>query len=244
MEFSCPFRPMSNITSDSHSIGLANSQIISSGFTSNTPPSSEIFQTGQSVRNVPTHTTNHAIKQWFAVRATQGRAKSVFDKLQALAIEGVKPYLPVKKEKKVILSKFDRPQQVIEDIPLIPSLLFVNCTQPKFKELLNLYIPGFTPYYDHCHADSFGINSYLTIPDRQFESFTTIIESGWQDTIINQKDAPDFLIGDKVRVIGGPFEGVEGIVMKYKHQQRVFVELNGIGRFGTGYIHKGYLQKI
>ncbi|MBR4326876.1 MAG: KOW motif-containing protein, partial [Bacteroidales bacterium] len=50
--------------------------------------------------------------------------------------------------------------------------------------------------------------------------------------------------GDRVVVIGGPFAGVEGIVMKYKHQKRVFVELQGVGRYATAYVPGAWIRRI
>jgi transcription antitermination factor NusG len=52
------------------------------------------------------------------------------------------------------------------------------------------------------------------------------------------------LVGDQVVVIGGPFAGVEGIVMKYKHQKRVFVELQGVGRYATAYVPGAWIRRV
>ncbi|MBR4326753.1 MAG: KOW motif-containing protein, partial [Bacteroidales bacterium] len=54
----------------------------------------------------------------------------------------------------------------------------------------------------------------------------------------------DFVTGDSVIVIGGPFAGVEGVVMKYKHQKRVFVELQGVGRYATAYVPGAWIRRI
>ena len=37
--------------------------------------------------------------------------------------------------------------------------------------------------------------------------------------------------------------GVEGIVMKHKHQKRVFVQLQGVGIFATAYIPSAFLKR-
>jgi transcription antitermination factor NusG len=74
------------------------------------------------------------------------------------------------------------------------------------------------------------------------ESFKIIVESRNKDIIVNQAEIPQFIEGDKVVVTDGPFAGVEGVVMKYKHQKRVFVELKGVGRYATAYVPGAFLK--
>lgn len=181
---------------------------------------------------------------WYVVRATHGRAAAVYEYLVQLGVAEAEPYLPSELTKKYDNSDMNNPHEMVSSVPLINTLLFVRCNNETFRQLLKLNIPGFTPYYDHFHTNIFGRNDYLTVPDIQFANFRTIIESGQEDIIIDQNDAPTFLKGDKVVVTGGPYEGLTGIVMKYKHQKRVFVELDNVGMFGTGYIYKGFLKKI
>ena len=76
------------------------------------------------------------------------------------------------------------------------------------------------------------------------QSFKIIVESGNENIIVNQAIVPNFLVGDSVVVIGGPFAGVEGIVMKYKHQKRVFVELQGVGRYATAYVPGAWIRRV
>ena len=76
------------------------------------------------------------------------------------------------------------------------------------------------------------------------ESFRIIVESQNQDIIVKQSDVPRLIEGDLVVVTGGPFTGVEGIVMKHKHQKRVFVQLHGIGTYATAYVPAAWLKKM
>jgi Transcription antiterminator len=84
----------------------------------------------------------------------------------------------------------------------------------------------------------------LTVPDRQMESFKIIVESRNKDIIVNQAEIPQFIEGDRVIVTDGPFAGVEGVVMKYKHQKRVFVGLKGGGSYATAYVPGAFLKLI
>ncbi len=126
------------------------------------------------------------------------------------------------------------------------SLLFLRSTLNDFKQLLQYQaiLPGLTPYYNHFYTNEFGKNEFLVVPDTQMDSFKIIVESGNSNVIVNQDDIPTFITGDRVVVIGGPFAGVEGIVMKYKHQKRVFVELQGVGRYATAYVPGAWIRRV
>lgn len=188
------------------------------------------------------------IPHWYAIRATQKRAQKVYDKLMALNDDSLNLYLPMLKQVVYSNEDFDNPTKTLVDVPVDPNLLFVKCT--KDRMLYYLYdecrpqISGFTPYYNHCVINSFGRNDLLVVPDVQLESFRIIVESGNENIIINESLNPELLSGDTVVVTGGPFAGVQGVVVKYKHQKRVMVQLDGIGMYGTSYVPKDWLRKV
>lgn len=200
------------------------------------------IQKGKSVE----YTLFPNIKYWFPIRATHHRAQKVYDKIIELHNDCLEPYLPIVRHIEYTNEDFKNPTQYIEDKPLDSGLLFLRSTVNDFRALLQYQsrFPGLTPYYNHFVTNIFGKNDFLTVPDRQMESFKIIVESGNENIIVNQNEMPPLITGDKVIVIGGPFAGVEGIVMKYKHQKRVFVELQGVGRFATAYVPKNWLRKI
>ena len=50
--------------------------------------------------------------------------------------------------------------------------------------------------------------------------------------------------GDYVRIIDGPFKGIEGRVTKITGQKRVIVELPGLCSVATAYIPKVFLLQL
>ena len=50
--------------------------------------------------------------------------------------------------------------------------------------------------------------------------------------------------GEMVRVIEGPFKGIEGKVARISGQQRVVISLSNIGLISTAYIPTAFLQKL
>ena len=185
-------------------------------------------------------------KYWFPIRATHHRAQKIYDKLVAINDGSFEPYLPTLRHIEYTNENFNNPTQYIADKPLDAGLLFLRSTLNDFRALLQFrtILAGMTPYYNHFSRNSYGTNDFLTIPERQMDSFRIIVESGNENIIVDQNEVPDFLVGDQVVVIGGPFAGVEGIVMKYKHQKRVFVELQGVGRYATAYVPGAWIRRV
>lgn len=200
----------------------------------------QICEKGQSVENA---------QYWFVIRATQGRAQKVYEKLYELFSKdenyaGCELYLPMVAIRQVDDSDIDNPIVTIVKRPLDTNLLFVNCLYEQYRELVKLPVAGLTPYYDHTRTTNYGSNPFLVVSNSQFNSFRTIIDSEVAGIITEQSDMPTFFKGDRVRVIAGPFAGVEGYVLRYKHQLRVFVRIDCLGTFATAYVPKSFLQKV
>ena len=205
-------------------------------------PDRENVKIGESVG----YTLLPNVRYWFPIRATHNRAQKIYDKLVSLNDDSIEPYLPLLRHIKYSNEDFNNPTQYIKDKPLDKSLLFMRSTLNDFRAMLKYQalFPGMTPYYNHFYTNSFGKNEFLVVPDAQMNSFKIIVESGNQNIIVDQTEMPSLIAGDRVVVIGGPFAGVEGIVMKYKHQKRVFVELQGVGRYATAYVPGAWVRRI
>ena len=205
-------------------------------------PDRENVKIGESVG----YTLLPNVRYWFPIRATHNRAQKIYDKLVSLNDDSIEPYLPLLRHIEYSNEDFNNPTQYIKDKPLDKSLLFMRSTLNDFRAMLKYQalFPGMTPYYNHFYTNSFGKNEFLVVPDAQMNSFKIIVESGNQNIIVDQTAMPLLIAGDRVVVIGGPFAGVEGIVMKYKHQKRVFVELQGVGRYATAYVPGAWVRRI
>ena len=241
------------LTANQHlSFHQANSLDICSGVMSPTTPIPQSSQNGQSVENVPTPTSQNiltdtylynkerredSLQHWYAARITFGRVHSVFNAIMSFEEGDVTPYLPVTK-KKVYRMVNGKTSLTIENRPVHTGLLFVKATRSHYRSLLQASprIPGLTPFYDHFSVSHTGRNDYLVVPDRQFDSFRRIIEADHEDILTDQNEVPAYLIGKRVRVTDGMFAGVEGTLLKWKHQRRVFVDLGLFGKYGTGYV--------
>ena len=87
-------------------------------------------------------------------------------------------------------------------------------------------------------------NRPLIVPDSQMHSFIAV-SGNYEEQIVYLDPALTSLRkGDRVRIIGGVFEGVEGIVIRVKGDRRVSVCIKGIMAVATAYIHPSLIELI
>ena len=80
----------------------------------------------------------------------------------------------------------------------------------------------------------------LVIPEKEMKMFIIICQSEFPIILTDRKNLK---LGDRVRVIGGPFKGVEGHIVRIKKQKRVLVDLNVVAA-ETSYILPELLEVI
>ena len=219
---------------------------VNSGFKENETGKSVEYIHNDTLKENSANGTTPDKRHWFPIRATYHRAQKVYDKLVALNDGSFEPYLPTIYRIEYANENSNKTIQQIKEEPLDKGLLFLRSTLSDFRTLLRFQalIPGMTPYYNHFSLNEYGRNEYLIVPDRQMESFRIIVESRNKNIIVNQTEIPQIIEGDHVVVTGGAFEGVEGVVMKFKHQKRVVVELKGVGRYATAYVPGALLKRV
>ena len=84
----------------------------------------------------------------------------------------------------------------------------------------------------------------LVIPDCQMEKFIKWNSVNDLNKLFVADDKIVFCNKEKVRILGGQFQGFEGQVFRIKGQSRVGVSIEGVGTIFTAYVPKGLLEKI
>lgn len=203
-----------------------------SGFTATALPKADSSQTGVSVENAHTET-----KLWYVLRISYGRAQKANDILTG---KGIETYLPLH----TIYNKVDG-KRIKTRTPLLPNFLFVHTTLSSIQSLLklssDLNIVSF--YYDHFNTLPNGMNPPLTVPDNAMQNFIRLTSIDNEHILLIDNVNGTYKTGDKVRIIAGPFKGIEGKVTKITGQKRVIVELPGICSVATAYIPKAFIKK-
>lgn len=169
-------------------------------------------------------------KKWYAVRVTYSREL----KFQALLQEaGFQTFVPMcrrsferngKKEQKVVSA--------------ISNLVFVNSTRVNLDAFLQRM--GET-----CPARYMWDKSTrqpIVVPTKAMQDFMKISLSMVDDVIYLQKISDKLREGQRVKVKAGPFEGVEGTIIRVKRSRRVMVELPGMLAIATTFVNPEELE--
>lgn len=153
-------------------------------------------------------------KSWYAAKVFFNRMEPVELQLQ---LDDVKYYAP-------------------KDV--IGSLIFVYATENYVALLREQHFRQLWFYTDVL------THKLSVIPNREMEIFIFVTSSGEKGLIYLGDDKPEYHKGDKVRVIEGPFKGVEGHIKRIKKDRRLIVSLQGVAAIATSFIHPDFLQKI
>jgi transcriptional antiterminator NusG len=154
---------------------------------------------------------NHPVgSQWFAVWTRSRQEKTAASMLESL---GVSHFLPLRSE----VRQWSDRKQVIA-MPLFPGYLFVHIERTAESQLSVRKVPGIVKFVGN-HSGP------LAIPENEVENLRAIATRG------NGCSPHPFLrVGDLVRVVRGPFSGIEGIFVRCGAQTRVVVSVEIIQR--------------
>lgn len=202
-------------------------------FTPDAFPEAKSLKTGVSVSYVP-----EAGKRWFVFRASYGRVDKAADYLIA---DGTYTYVAKKYVERYIRGKKKRYLQT-----LIPNLLFAYTTEEKAREYVQdtpelVYL---TFYYNHFEHDEAQHNPPLVVPADEMARFIKATCNNHKHLLFVQPSQCHYKSGEMVKVVEGPFRGVEGMVARVSGQQRVVVNLTQIGLISTAYIPTAFIHNI
>lgn len=141
--------------------------------------------------------------KWFVAVVNSRHEKAVRDKLQEINIES---YVATQKEMRV----WSNGRRKIIDRVVIPSVVFVRCTERVRRNIVNL--PFINRFMVNRSADSGGLNKPVAI----------IGESEMEKLkfMLGQSERPvefvptTFRVNDNVRVVRGNLRGLEGTIRK------------------------------
>lgn len=172
---------------------------------------------------------------WYVLRVTYQREISASERLNELGIENYVPTLRtrVRNDKGVVIGW--------KTEPLVHNYIFVhdsysNILAVKHGKLEHLrFMMG---------KDSEGLNSVPQyVPDKQMQDFMKVVRTMGSKPVDPNIDLKK---GDRVRILTGPFEGVEGIYIKMpnRHEKRVVVKILGIAAVATMALNASDIEKI
>ena len=190
--------------------------------------------------NVPAHgtavdgdkqtpnTTDNRV--WYAIRVTYNREMKVKADLDA---KGISCFIPMN-----IVYRIYRGRRVKKLVPSIHNLIFFHISHEdmkRYKAETRLPIRYIMNPATH---------KPVVVPSDQMDNFIAVAGSQEEKLIYLSPEEIPFKRGDKVRVMGGPFEGAVGELVRIKGDRRVVVEIEGVVAVATAYIHPSMLEKV
>jgi transcription antitermination factor NusG len=139
--------------------------------------------------------------RWYAVYTAANQEKTVSERLRQ---KGVEQYLPLYR---TVRRRTDR--RVVLHLPLFPGYLFVHINIAEKKRVLEL--PKVVRLVGNGALPS-------TVPDEQIEKLQRGLAAEGKVC-----PCPNLSMGSRVRVVKGPFSGIEGTLRRRKGDLRVVV---------------------
>ena len=175
-------------------------------------------------------------KTWYPMRVTYGREIKVKGELDRLEIENFVPMTyKVMGVNGEILHR--------ELVPAINNLIFVRSTQERISGLKrsNEVLEPLRYMMDHTAEEKHVI---LTVPDRQMENFMRVATNTDESVMFLDEKSIVGKEGKRVKIMGGSFEGVEGVIRRVKRCKRVVVEIEGVASVAIAHVPVGLLKEI
>ncbi|MDL2241811.1 UpxY family transcription antiterminator [Bacteroidales bacterium OttesenSCG-928-L03] len=166
-------------------------------------------------------------KQWYAAKVKPHTERKIKDYLSESGLEHFIPFHTVVVEREG--------QKIKKEKPVIPGLIFIR-TEKK----LALSLPeesGFRMMF----MRNLETRDFLVVPDKQMRDFIFVLDLSENAIPVSNESLRR---GDKVRVLKGPFAGIEGELVRIKGHKRVVVRLEGLFSLATTYIPANYLEVI
>ena len=178
-------------------------------------------------------------KIWFPMRVTYQREMKVKAELDRLEIENFIPmtyqFTESRKQGDTELRR--------ELVPAINNLIFVHSTKERISELKvsNELLEPLRYMIDQTAGEAHTI---MTVPDKQMENFMRVASVTDNSVMFLDETTIVGKEGKRVEIMGGPFEGVTGVIRRVKRCKRVVVELEGITCVAIAFVPVGLLKEI
>lgn len=173
---------------------------------------------------------------WFPMRVTYSRELKVKAELDRLEIEN---FIPM--TYKLVNANTENPHR--ELVPAINNLIFVHSTQKRISHL-KMSNEVLHPLRYMLDQTALKAHTIMTVTDRQMENFMRVASKTDDSVMILNYENFVGKEGKHVKIIGGIFEGVTGVIRRVKRCKRVVVEIVGVASVAIAFVPAAILQEI
>lgn len=169
---------------------------------------------------------------WYALRVTYSREMALKEYLDTRNIENFLPmhYQLFRKGEKVIRKL----------VPVVHNLIFIHSSREEIDQI-KAEVEVSLPLRYIMNKET---RKPIVVPDVQMRHFIAV--AGTLDEQLVYIDAASVQLksGDRVRITGGVFEGVEGEFLRIKGDRRVVVAIQGLMAVATAFIHPSLIEVL
>ena len=169
-------------------------------------------------------------KVWYAIRVTYNREMKVKADLDQ---RGIESFIPMHYVIRTIRSR-----RVKKLVPSVHNLIFIHIEPSLMKEYKA------TTKLPIRYIMNPATKSPVVVPEEQMKNFIAVAGTYNEQLVYVNPEPGDFRKGDRVRILGGPFEGAEGILCRIKGDRRVVVSIEGVVAVATTFIHPSLIEKL
>lgn len=121
---------------------------------------------------------------------------------------------------------------------LLPSYMFIHT---NYKTALSLRASQFGYIYMYTKP---GTTEPVAVPDKEIEIFRIVCSAADTGLDYLGDDPQKYAVGDRVRVIDGPFKGAEGYIRRIRKDRRLVVIISGVAAVAASFIPPDLLEKV
>lgn len=170
---------------------------------------------------------------WYALKVFFNK---VFDVEKITSHAGIESYIPCK----TVVVEQGKVRKTVRRT-LVSSLMFIRSTQ-AYALGLQAELTGRVMLYTY--LDKEGRKQPSVISDYEMNMFRLVASSGEEGIDYFGDTSSLFTVGERVRVIDGPFKGAEGYIRRIKGKRRLIVAITGVCAVATSFIPGCFLQKL
>lgn len=173
---------------------------------------------------------------WFVLRVTYQRELAAKERLDKLGVQNFVPTQLVRR--KGASGRFFWIREAA-----LHNYIFIHTEKTTLQTIKQNTIPWLR-YIMQTSPD--GIDSPQVVPDEQMNNFIAVAGNENERVMFLDPNEIDLSKGDKVRILAGPFAGVEGVFMKIqnRHEKRVVIKIDGVTAVATASLPCVQVEKI
>ena len=171
--------------------------------------------------------------QWFVLRVSYSRELKIKEKLDTM---GVRSFVPMIWRTGQVDGKTEK-----KLVPAVANLCFVYWTRTELESFIRSFGEN-SPV--HFYWDRIA-GMPMIVAEKAMEDFIRVAGTMDEDLIYLTEISSKLRDGQKVKLISGPFAGVEGHVVRIRKSRRIMVEIPGMLAVASAYLpleKAGYLE--